>query len=1035
MDVNPKKGHESTNQGNISKSVIDVRRNQIAIEKKTSDEKSEEAVAASKFDKELDEMTKNASTVLKKKKIDHSIKELVSICKSSFINELEEKPRSLSGKIREKGVEVAEIDKEIKNSKDCKESIYKEINQEGLEPSKLVELEFQFYQLEFKLVELNDKKKNLQCEKWMLEKEKDIASEKESILREVLMHCNNLVKNPENPEQPLQELDCLSREFRSLEELHQNIKQKQQEIYGKHEKILKDQKDILQERQEILKERQEIIKKMYDIRNNLIYSNLSDEERTRLKRTYGEQQERQKVLDEQSNSLRSCQLGLQKQSDTLQKLYDTGHELRRPNLSEAERAHLERSHEVLQKQSSTLHKHCEVLQKLGDTQNNLRRPDLSEAERAYLERSHEVLQEESSTLHKHCEVLGRELERTNLSQEQHAQLEKTGMDLLKHRLARKKHQELLQKHLEDLHKFYDTQNELKRSTLSPEERTYLEKTCQHLQERQKVLDEQSDTLQKHWEVLQDVDKTQYELVHPDLLEAERANLQQTYNSLLKRCNGMKEYSYNLQNYLKALQYHHNVLQKLYDTHNNLKRPNLSPEERTYLERTCQHLQEHQEVPQKRLEVQQKLYQNSNILGEGCLRPERSSQPQYHYLRWLKLWYKTLVEQTGPDLSSEQRKRLEIKGSICKEAVEVAEKLQHTQEKLTGNHLPEAEHAILKKSYDLRREYFRRLCKQKEYVNIWRDGHWQAPHELLANLQDPLSVLPLSDRQLEKEAEALEELHDTGHELRRLDLSGTQRAHLERSHEVLNTLQKRYEVQRKLDDIQSKLGRLPYLSRTERAHLERSREVLQEHSEVLQRLYGAQNKLRRPDLSGTQRAHLERSHEVLQEQSNTLQKRYEVLQKLYDTEHELRRPDLSQKQRKNLQYSRRVLEMWKENSDKLADSYTRHGMSLEVKSSRVELIEALEKSLLLKKQTKLKTSLWMLKKWHKKLDNLSGIPSWSTYYSANLQSMKKLKELYHAWGADKMTMKKKLAIIFERKSEQYRKSFVKNACWKMLCEHH
>ncbi len=149
--------------------------------------------------------------------------------------------------------------------------------------------------------------------------------------------------------------------------------------------------------------------------------------------------------------------------------------------------------------------------------------------------------------------------------------------------------------------------------------------------------------------------------------------------------------------------------------------------------------------------------------------------------------KTLVEQAGPDLSLEDRKRLEIKGSICKEAVEVVEKLQRTQEKLISNTLPEGEHANLKKVYDLRREYFKRLCMAKERVEDQRDPClWLKPYEVLENLQDPLSVLNWRDRQLEKRAEVLEKVQDI---LTHPNLSQAERPNLRDALRVLKTREK------------------------------------------------------------------------------------------------------------------------------------------------------------------------------------------------------------------------------------------------------
>ena len=102
-------------------------------------------------------------------------------------------------------------------------------------------------------------------------------------------------------------------------------------------------------------------------------------------------------LEEQLKTLQEHSETLQEHSGVRKELYRTDRVLTDPNLSLENRQHL-------QEQSKILQKRCEVLQELYDTQYPLTSPNLPREERECLQRQSETLKKRSNTLKKLYEV-------------------------------------------------------------------------------------------------------------------------------------------------------------------------------------------------------------------------------------------------------------------------------------------------------------------------------------------------------------------------------------------------------------------------------------------------------------------------------------------------------------------------------------------------------------------------------------------------------------------------------------------------------
>ena len=447
---------------------------------------------------QLKEMSNVNATMEENKNIE-SINNLINNSELSSIDEHEEECESITKIIPEKNKEISEIKKKIEEDKSSKESEKEQVarrysnvtdphDREEYIEEKIREIEDKYE----KQQELNNHKKYLlEQEKWIFEKEKSIHEQVCGILSETQMH---LYRWKENPEETLQNLGHLSREFQLLQETHLGILQK-------HRGVLQN---------------------LHNTHNDLERDTLSAEERLGLARSYKAARERSNIL--------------QIRLDVRQDLYRIQKKLKHPHhLSPEEHAESKERSEFMQKC-------CDIAQDLDQIEHKLTRTDLSSEERVNLESTHYRQSDHLIWLRQWNKALVGQTE-PNLSPETRERLEIRGT-MCKWSC----------KFIEKIQNALDMQN---RSNISEVEKAVwkhiykLESNNIYIQQQRrkfnhlasfeelragneswdktfKTQERVFNALEKYSEVQEKLQHTQDELTRTNLSRAERANLQESH---------------------------------------------------------------------------------------------------------------------------------------------------------------------------------------------------------------------------------------------------------------------------------------------------------------------------------------------------------------------------------------------------------------------------------------------------------------------------------------------------------------------------
>ena len=204
----------------------------------------------------------------KKVKTLKSIKNLINNSKSSSIEILEEECDNIKAEITEKNVEISNIKKAIEKTQSSEEIEKKQVAlryNKIMSPFNATLSEGEIREITSKYKkqqELNNHKKYLfEQEKWIFEKQESIYKQMHDILLETQMHSYHWKKNPD---EILQKLGHLSREFQFLQET----------LLG------------------TLQTHWEVLQDLRNTHNNLERTNLSAEERADLANTHRLQSDR-----------------------------------------------------------------------------------------------------------------------------------------------------------------------------------------------------------------------------------------------------------------------------------------------------------------------------------------------------------------------------------------------------------------------------------------------------------------------------------------------------------------------------------------------------------------------------------------------------------------------------------------------------------------------------------------------------------------------------------------------------------------------